>query len=274
MLISGSVGYVYLEKDNKKVLILSDIHDGPEYCTSDSIMIQDFLKMKSITNYTLLEEATPEKRDKLKPLWTGSTHTMGLRDLVIKDKNIIPVDIRPLLLPFSWELMNQKETYKLIKLHEYLILVDYFFKGHGLVWKKYIEPYISKMDLKEKEKLISHLQDICNIYKQFIKDNPNNKIEYYYNNKTSKLKELNDIVSYIMEWYSLFLILNNPKNSMIHLGLAHSERLVFNLNQIYEYNIIEQQGVVKMKQINDNIKACINVDTLNNKFNKKYSLYY
>ena len=238
-------------------------------------MIQDFLKMKSISNYTLLEEATEEKRNSLKPLWTGSVHTMALRDLIIKDQNIIPIDIRPLLLPFSWEIMKEKDNYKKIKLHEYLNLIGFFFKGHGLLWKKYIDPYINKMNEKEKKKLMAHINCINNIFIIFLKDNNNKTIEYYFNQEPEKLNEINNIVSFIMEWYSLFKILNNEQNSIIHLGLAHSERLVFNLFEIYNYQIIDKQGVIKMEQVNDNIKACIKInESLNNKFNKKYSLYY
>lgn len=274
--LSGAVGYVILDNGNKKIIVLSDVHDGLNYCIKESVMINDFLKNHSRTSQVLLEEATPEKINELKPLWTGSTHTMDLRSLVMKDRNIIPIDLRPLLLPFSWEIMNHKETYKQMKLHQYLNLIHYFFIGKGLSWKRYILPELNKINPEYKNKLLKHLQEIANEFNEIYTETKESDktVEFYFKNKLYVLKHINDIVSYIMEWYSIILMINEKQNSIVHLGLAHSDRLIKELKDRYNFKYITGDGINSMSNLSKIKSACVNLNGFNDKYNKKYSLYY
>jgi hypothetical protein len=107
--ISGFVGYSYLkyeDKDNydikKELLLLADIHDGVSYCKQKSTMIDEFLTLND--KHTILLEETIREHVSLTDLWPNSIHTQRLKTLNNNNNKIIPVDIRSLLIPFSWEL--------------------------------------------------------------------------------------------------------------------------------------------------------------------------
>jgi hypothetical protein len=92
-------------------------------------------------------------------------------------------------------------------------------------------------------------------------------IKLYQNNK-NELEEINNITSMIMEWYILLLSINNNTNSILHLGLAHSNRILEFLLDVYSFYIIKQSGINMIEEINSNEpEACLMVpDDINNKF--------
>jgi len=76
----------------------------------------------------------------------------------------------------------------------------------------------------------------------------------------------------IMEWYIILLIHNNTKNTIIHVGLAHSNRLLDLLVKVYRFKIIKQSGINQMSEIPNNIpSSCIMLPPdVTNMYNRKY----
>ena len=107
--IYGSIGYTVLQFNNKKIIILSDMHDLLKPCNKNEIIISKWLEKKIIKKKSkILLEEVPINHDNLKILWQNSIHTNELKKLYIKYKDlIIGIDIRVLLIPFSLELINE-----------------------------------------------------------------------------------------------------------------------------------------------------------------------
>lgn len=281
MYISGSVGYTLLKHktSNKYVFLLADIHDGVSYCSEsldNSIMIDKWLSLKDDNNI-LLEEIVREEFS-LTDLWPGAEHTQRLKQLNQNNKKIKPIDIRPLLIPFSWELLgfeNVNKEQSNILLEEYLLPINNIFnyKKTKLMITYFIKE-LKKLeinaDINIKKLLFLHFQEMKLLYDEFIINNKSylkkSMIEIF-NFKKELLEEINNISSMIMEWYVLLLILNNKENSIIHLGLAHSNRILEFLVDVYSFEVIKKTGINMMTQINQNHHACLLVpDIVNTKF--------
>lgn len=276
--ISGSVGYTLLQRNNKYVLLLADVHDGVKYCEQDSIMIDNFLNLKD-NNNVLLEEVLRENFT-LTDLWPGSPHTQRLKQLNIKNHKIKPIDIRPMLLPFSWELVAMNKMNQDVILKEYLMLLDNFFNYKNTRFNiNYIVPEIKK-EFEKKDLIIKHFHILKEKYNEFKKNNEeymNTTILDLSKNNNDILETLNQITSSIMEWYIVMLIHNSEKNTIIHVGLAHSEKVLILLTGPYRFNIVESKGVNIMDNLQDTMKACIVVppeinDIFTPKSNRKYFL--
>jgi hypothetical protein len=280
MYLSGSVGYTLLKYNNKdyekNIFILADIHDGVSYCKQDSIMIDKWLTSKD-RNDILLEEVIREEVS-LTDLWPGAEHTQRLKTLNKTNKKIKPIDIRPLLIPFSWELLSNKDypnKQASIKLDEYLIFIDNIcnLKSSKLMIK-YIVPEIKKLYKDGNEtinkKLIIHFEEIRNIYFEYIKTNKGflkKSIIDIYKIDENVLEEINNITSMIMEWYILLLIFNSKTSSILHMGLAHSNRIIDFLNKIYSFKIVKKSGINMISEIKGNPIACVLVpNEINSKF--------
>jgi hypothetical protein len=268
MKISGSVGYTLLQKNNKYVLLLADVHDGVKYCEQDSIMIDKFLNVKDDNNI-LLEEVLREKFT-LTDLWPGSSHTQRLKKLNVNNKKIKPIDIRPMLLPFSWELIGMNKINQDVTLKEYLVLLDNFFNYKSTRFINYYIVPEMKKTFNMKDLIIKHFHILKDKYNEFKKNNikyMDTKILDLYKNNSNILETLNDIASSIMEWYIVMLVHNSIKNTIIHVGLAHSEKVLILLTGPYHFNIVESQGVNNMENLRDTMRACIIVpQEINNLF--------
>jgi hypothetical protein len=272
--ISGFVGYSYLkyeDKDNydikKELLLLADIHDGVSYCKQKSTMIDEFLTLND--KHTILLEETIREHVSLTDLWPNSIHTQRLKTLNNNNNKIIPVDIRSLLIPFSWELLedtNYDKRTSDVTFKQYLHSIDEIFKLSGSpLMKKYIAPQMREMkECKNNEvmrkRLLLHFEEMRNIYINFIETNKtlyDKKIlEIYKSDKKDVLEEINDISSIIMEWYIILLILNSKRKTIVHIGLAHSNRVLDFLTKVYLFKLIKQSGINTMKEINDEPIAC------------------
>jgi hypothetical protein len=271
MKISGSVGYTLLKRDNKYVLLLADVHDGVKYCEQDSIMIDIFLNVKD-NNNILLEEVLRENFT-LTDLWPGSPHTQRLKQLNVKNRKIKPIDIRPMLLPFSWELVAMNKMNQAVSLKEYLLLLDNFFNYKSTRFNNnYIVPEMKK-SFNMKDLVIKHFHILKEKYNEFKKLNMeymDTKILDIYKNNSDILETLNNITSSIMEWYIVMLVHNSMKNTIIHVGLAHSEKVLMLLTGPYRFDIIKSQGINNMDNLRDTMRACIMVPPeINNLFNRK-----
>jgi hypothetical protein len=278
MLLSGTVGYTLLENSeiNKTILILADIHDQVKYCEQKSIMIDNWLGLlaNNENNEVLLEEVVREDF-KLSDLWPNSIHTRRLQHLNQNNTKIIPIDIRPLLIPFSWETLNNKNVLGNVLLKNYLNKLDsvYNFKS-TIFMKKYTAPQLKRAHKNCSEKVLGMLLDqffqlrtIYLEYKETNKDFLDKPIIEIYNIDINKLEEINNFCSSLMEWYTLLLILNNNSKSIIHLGLAHSNRIMDFLIEVYKFKLLKMTGVNTMAEIineNDNNQpsACVMIPTI------------
>jgi hypothetical protein len=279
--ISGSVGYI-LFKHNKLdlyVLVLSDVHDGVSYCNQDSIMIDKWLAMKD-SNNVLLEESVRELLE-LKRLWPNAEHTSRLNKLNYNNEKITPIDIRPLLIPFSWEIVNDDDSLSKVTLNEYISIInDFFYYKNKKFMKKYIIPELKKLEssiYENKNSVITHFYELREVYFEFKEEYSmymNTPIKELFLYNQDILEKINNIISMIMEWYIILLIFNSNKNTIIHLGLAHSNRIVDLLEQVYDFSIIKQTGINYMEDIEMKPNACISMpERINNIFKKKYMIY-
>lgn len=273
----GLVGYTLLEKDNKNILIFADIHDGVTYCNNNSIGISDWLKSRFNKNQILIEEVSL-KNVKLKDLWPGSRHTQELKKLVKNyNSNVSAVDIRPLLIPFSWELLEKYPKMGILSFGKYLIYIDDFFNSNGVLYNTIIINELNKLKTnKYYQKILLHYKIIKEEY--LVLKNNNDLdipiIKIY--KKQDLLEEVNNIISFIMEWYIVLLSLNSYNNTIIHSGLAHTTRLNNILEKFYNFNIIEKKGLNHMRDIDyDKVySACIMIpEHINSRFNKKFGFF-
>ena len=279
MYLSGSVGYTLLKHKslNKYIFLLADIHDGVSYCSNDSIMIDRWLSLKD-NNDILLEEAVRESFE-LTDLWPGAEHTQRLKQLNKSNKKIKPVDVRPLLIPFSWELLgdndNDNKEQSNMTLEDYILFINNIFNyKKSKLMMAYFVPSLKKLnkegDDKMKQLLLHHFEEMKELYMEFINDNKSKlkkPMKELFNSNPDLLEEINNITSMIMEWYILVLILNSKENCIIHLGLAHSNRILDFLTQVYSFEVIKKSGINIMDEINDEPNACLLVpDEINRKF--------
>lgn len=277
--LSGATGYTILSRGTKDILLLADIHDGVNYCERGTgIFIDDYLKKHSKNSQILLEESINDPELNLTDLWPDAEHTRKLKLLKEKDDSIIPTDIRPYLIPFSWQLAESNKTYQDIQIKKYMSLFDLFFKKKDVVYERFIFPYIGC-----NSRYIANDGDRVKLRQMF--DDFNNKIfkELYElaGNKTMQemlkiqnekgkfyeyLHKIENLNSLIMEYYILLLTLSDERNSIIHTGLAHSTRLI-DMFKDFGFKIIEDVSMTDISSYtgNDDTPACI-LNPHNSKF--------
>ena len=99
------------------------MHDKLKSC-DNKINMDDWLKSKFTSSIILLEEI-PRTDMQLELLWTESEHTVSLQKLYLENTDLIKAfDIRFLLIPFSWEVKQNKTCI----LKEYVQLLASFYK--------------------------------------------------------------------------------------------------------------------------------------------------
>ena len=266
--LNGSIGYTLVVKDDIKLLILADNHSLLDYCKTDGIFVSDWLKNKP--NSKILLEEVPRVGHNLEELWPSSPHTQKLKDSYIKNSHIIQgVDIRPFLIPFSWELASDKEN---LNLKEYLKSIDLFF-SLKLDFIKDDLKYIYSENFLKKKKIGKHFLILKSILMLFVKKNKINldkNIKDLMKDNKLMLEQINDLLSDIMEWYIIAKIyqgINENKTSfIIHAGLAHTTKIIILLKNYYNYKVINDFGITNMSNIDLDLhnNAClylpINID--------------
>lgn len=276
MNLYGSIGYTLL-KNNKNtkpeyILILADMHSKLPYC-NNYINIADWFDTQKYKINILLEEV-PRGSLELRELFAKSDHTKSLKQLFINNSDLIhALDIRPFLIPFSWEiLMFDNIDNNEITLLEYCDLIDNFFNfTHPEIKIRLNEIYT--FDFIKNTKLNNHFKLIYNNYLQYLtkyKQYLDIKIILIFQNKNIILQELNNILDQIMEFYTLCKIYQtsvNNKNVIIHTGLSHSEKILEWLLYNYNYKILTYSGINLLKYaINTDIKdGCVNIKNVFNK---------
>lgn len=266
MIILGNIGIVCLEKkiDNKskKILVFSDAHSGHPYCKNSTISISEFLKSKlNDKNHILLEEVD-RNNVKLQELWPDSKHVQDLKRLYLENtEKIIPIDIRPHLREYSWELLSTDKKLGEINLLNYLSkFVDFFNNKNNYMYIKLKKLISNKLIMKSKIKkhlifLKKKFFDFLNKNNEFLEKDMN----FIYKNNIEILKFTNDFSDLIMEWYTIINLLSVKdidKISIIHTGLFHSDKIVNLLKTEYGFNEIYSNGLNNVSNNYNNIIAC------------------
>ena len=189
-------------------------------------------------------------------------HTYELQMLFIQNQNIIePVDIRPHLILFSWEVIYkiEDENTKKIKFNKYLGGIIPFFKLELDFLKNKVK-YINK-------KINNHLKIILKKFYRFLSNNKkllNKSLLYVYDNYNNILEDYNIILNDCMEWYICLLVeMYKHKTVMIHAGLYHTEKVNKLLKILYNHNEIYKRGI---NYLNDSIRDKYLCQPINNNF--------
>jgi hypothetical protein len=243
--VYGTIGFTFLKnKSNRYILVLADMHSALPYCKESSTKISDWLFSKLSKTNVLLEEVPRDESIKLQELWSDSEHTQDLKNLFLKNNKIIQaVDIRPYLIPFSWEMIKLTEPN--IKLNEYIKLINDFFILNLINNKKII---INKQIYEQ----FTILKNTYLEFKNSINDHLHKNIKEIYDQKQYILVRISEILDHIMELYILNKIKKNlNKNIILHTGLAHSQEIIEWLDKLYNYDILEKQGTNTLNNITD-----------------------
>jgi hypothetical protein len=282
--IYGTIGYTFLNSNEVPnfILVLSDIHSKLKYC-DDFIEISEWIKNNMYNINILLEEVSREDFV-LGELWESSDHTRKLKDLFLENKSLIhDIDIRPYLIPFSWELLKNKDLSNLkmnpkIKLKFYLENVNEFlyFKLNKIRKKL---PNVYNRNFVKNHKLNIQLNIIKSLFKNYIINNISfmdlDIVDIHVNHQDI-LVDLNIILDSCMEWFIIAkmyeLTFTNNNNIIIHTGLFHSERINNVLHDIYNYKIINQGGIntIDNAENNEDLTGCITLpNSIEEKINSK-----
>lgn len=275
--INGSIGYTLLIKDSIKVLILADLHSELPYCDTSGIFISEWLKSKKAST-VLLEEVPRIKNIELKELWPSSPHTQKLKEIYIDNSIIIQgVDVRPFLLPFSWEIVELKTD---CNLKTYIDIIYKFYKLEDPFFKEYLGNIYTKDYLRKSTLGMHYLvnKHTFNLYYLLCRPHLNTLISILSKTNRNILDRINDIISDIMEWYIVAKIFegirNNKKSFIIHAGLAHTAKLI-DILQRYDYKITRSEGATAMTdleapeadRIDSSMNGCLLLpEDINNQF--------
>ena len=284
----GSVGYEYLIKDNNnrkyKILMLADQHDELPSCRNSITMAELFKnKLKLGTSNILLEEVPRVGDNNLIELWAESAHTQELKNLYLENNLITGVDIRPFLIPFSWEIfedINKSTNEYNISIIDYLKEIDKFFSlKHEFIMSNLpnYNGHILKNTL-----LGNHFLLIKKRFDNYLKNLNNRKllfkqVRYLYLNHQYELNKINKILDDIMEWYTCAHIeLSKNKPIIIHAGLAHTEKLNEWLKLHYGYKTKHKEGINTIRDARISQRnGCVGLSLINTQFggNKIYHRY-
>jgi hypothetical protein len=255
--VSGSMGYVLLEKNGQYILLFSDIHDGVNYCSNvDSEFISKVLLDYANNNIILLEEAVKEPELNLKALWPNAKHTQQLKELSMKyQKDIKSIDIRPILIPFSWELITTNKKFKQIPFRAYISLLGDFFNRRGKFYEKYFKKVICDDEYLNKHHIVLN-ELYMELYNHEYATNP---LIFFYNNDRETLYNLNYLLDLVMEYYMyIYIICFKNERIVIHTGMAHSQRMIEFLTKYYHYKVIQEDGINYIDKIgNGTPSACV-----------------
>lgn len=267
----GTIGYTILTntKTNNKIIVFADRHDKLPTCNNKT-KIADWFGQKLQTSKILLEEV-PRNSVNLEELWSDSEHTQDLKKLYLENSNDIEgLDIRPLLIPFSWELTQVSEPAHNINIKKYLEKINGFFTVKNAYLLENLPNY--KIDKLKGSKLGIHFLAIKDNFKKILE---NNREFLYFSVHTIRtinsnfLEEINNLLDQIMEWHICALImLNNNKPTIVHAGLAHSEKVVKLLKFYYNYHIVSEKGVNSLHlALDTNISGCMPIpNDMDNQF--------
>ena len=262
--IYGSVGYTLLRNKYNTILIFADVHSKLSYC-ENKIDISDWFRDNMNFTNVLLEEV-PRDGVELNELWTESEHTQKLKNLFLQNSKLIhAIDIRPYLIPFSWEMCELKNDNIIFR--DYLNKISIFFKLEDDYFKNNLSLVYNEKYLMNNIHLGKHfleLHILFNLYKEKHMNHMGKNICDLVKENKSILEEFNSILDSIMEWFTIakmFQLKFNKKNVIIHTGLYHSDNIRNKLMELYDYKIIDINGINTIKDIENykNYSGCVSV---------------
>jgi len=241
--LQGTIGYTIFINPitKKKIIVFADMHDNLPPCPfKNSIKISRWFEKKFKTAILLLEEVVRNNNIKLEGLWNSSDHTTELKNLFLSNKNKIEaIDIRPYLIPFSWEIIQQSED-------KHMIFKNYF-KDFLKFLKLEIDLIIIKKNFHNNQKIKEHFKQIKKKFLKYLLNNKkllNKTIFEIYQNNLNVLEDFNVLLNDCMEWYICVLIDNyKHKTIMIHAGLYHTEKVNNLLKNFYNFEKIYEIGI-------------------------------
>jgi len=272
-IIYGAIGYSILKNNKNNLIIFADMHDELIEC-ANYVEISDWFEDKFKSSEILLEEVERTHTELLE-LWKSSKHTQKLKKLYLNNKNIKPIDIRPIMINFSWEILDSEEndylkSIKNVLLIKYLYIINDFFclKNDYLI--KNLENY--KIDKLKNTSLGLHFLKIKKKFKILVKKYKEYlflKINVIFKKYNYILENINNILDDIMEWYTCAKIMLSIKKSIIiHTGLYHSENIINLLIEYYDYIIFKQEGINYLKDIDKIKDGCLCLpEKIDNLFN-------
>ena len=251
MLISGSIGVTILKKDNKIILLLADDHSNKIYCNSvynkldnnDHVDIKNFLKGNLNEGNQILLEEVPRDNFELEELWPESPHTQELKELFLSETKITGIDIRPYLIPFSWEIADTDASMGNMTIRDYLQNLEDFFNLKGKFYNTIFHPTLKLLKIKNEGlgKNILLLKKKYLLLKKEINDFDNTIVFLLKNNKNI-LDKISVLCDEIMEFNTLLNAFTNEKKSIIHTGLFHSNNILKLLINLYGFKVIYKNG--------------------------------
>lgn len=271
--ISGLVGYsILLNKNNNKIIVLlADIHDGVSYCKNNNLYIDELLnKLIDKENIKVLLEEVPRDGVNLIELWPNALHTQRLKDWYIENSDKIePIDIRPFLVPFSFQkyIMNDiEDSEKKLLIKDYIKTIDGIFGINNKVLHNglfFVNNLLKGLNDKESDSGISNIYKILKIkYIDLCKEIDLNKtFEEIILKNQDWFYRLEEIKMNLMDWYTTILLLGS-KHSICHFGLAHFVNVKNTLSKIFNCELIYENGINSFSQEIMNKKgvlACINL---------------
>ena len=258
----GTIGYTILKNNqtNNNLIVFADRHDNLPQCDNKT-NIAEWFKQKMHSSKILLEEV-PRDAVELEELWSDSEHTQDLKNLYLSNsQEINGQDIRPLLIPFSWELVTSTEPVHNITTRKYLRKINEFFQ----VSNSYLTENLPNYNVEKLKgtKLGNHFLGIKNNFKKLLEKNKEFLLFSVQMVKTINpnfFETINNLLDQIMEWYicANIMLNNDNKPIIIHAGLAHSEKIVQLLQVHYQYDKITEKGINKLDLVHsDRIEGCM-----------------
>jgi hypothetical protein len=252
--VRGAIGYTILKSKKNKIMVIADMHDIKEKC--GDMFISDWLKRQE--NFKLLLEEVPPSEVNLKELWSGADHTIKLRELYVNNiEKIVGLDIRGELVKFSWELMKDM-YFPPMTLQEYLTYLEQFFNFEHEFFLKDIPEIYNEEILLDKEIRMSIQFEFCfNKYKKFktkYSKFMEKTVQKIFQTEKEILEEINFMLNMIMEFYTIMqvykLSLIGVNRFIIHKGLFHTSSIVNWLRELYQFELIETDGLTEFDKVN------------------------
>jgi hypothetical protein len=247
----GTIGYTILTNPttSNKIIVFADRHDNLPKC-NNLTNISDWFEGKMHSSKILLEEV-PRDSVNLEEIWTDSEHTQDLKNLFLANPDTVDgIDIRPLLIPFSWELVSDTEPAHLITARDYLQRINIFFTLGNEYMKSNLANYnldslINSKLGKHYLILKTHWKKLLENYREFLQLG----IWTIKIIRPDFLENINLILDQILEWYICAKISSlSNKSIIVHTGLAHSEKIIDWLQTHYQYQKLIEKGINQLAQ--------------------------
>jgi hypothetical protein len=269
ILINGIIGYTILKKDGVTLIIFADSHDGTINCGNNQIYISDYFRdiIKNNNVAILLEEPPRLKNSLLVDIWTESKHTQKLKELYLScEKYIKGIDIRYLIIPFSWEVESDLKNKTTLNQYIENFRLFFEFKFEYVKYKLeylYTEDYCMNSEFKNIFfELHQKFNDLIDKNKEYL----SMFISEIVIKNVKLLEKLNEINNKIMEYFAVFKIkkkIINKKNIIIvHAGLYHTTSIINVLKKHFGFEESKKAGVNNINEIyNKNVKSCLKFPT-------------